>query len=395
MSGTIDLTQEDPEDLPPTISISTTSLSHADQTRRCIDAIDLTTESDQQPDPSFREPPRKRRRVAADSMITISHKPVQYNGEQTDTSNDIDVLTDDLLQLITQPGFPGLTQEFPEAHLPATSHPARIVSPISTASICSDEQMIRCVDVIDLTTGSDEQPGPSFHEPCRKRLIVLEARLTNPSNPEPDIADQLGSTDDFPGWSETQQERWDQVSWSNDDYDEDVVRARQTPYPFDNLHDAEEVEEEEVVEEEEEEEEEEEVVQPTPVRNDQPCIDNALIHAFINRLIAQGDEIRNRTEALHTEYRAQLDVYYTSLCRRIDEGFNTINARMDVQDSNILELQGILYELDQRLENSIQRLQASWSENHEKVVCISSDQLRERRLIVNLLGVLSSDVHRR
>lgn len=143
------------------------------------------------------------------------------------------------------------------------------------------------------------------------------------------------------------------------------MRARQTPYPFHDLPAA------------EEEEEEEEVIHPMTVRKDQPCCDSALIQALIKRLIAQGDEIRHRTVALHAEYRTQLEVYYTP-CRRIDEGFKVINDRMDAQHIKIRELQAILYEQHQRLENSIHTLQAVGDENNERVLFILNDQLREQ-----------------
>lgn len=194
--------------------------------------------------------------------------------------------------------------------------------------------------------------------------------------------EQVDSTDDLTAWTETQQDRWDRVSWSSDTYDEDVVRARQSPYPFHDLTSA-------------EVEVEEEVHRPTTARNDQPCCDSALTHVLINRLIAQGEEIRHRTIVIHTEYREQSEVYYTSLCRRIEEGFAAIHERMDAQDIKIRELQTILYERYQRLENSIHRLQAVEDENNERVLFILNDQLRERRLIVNLLGVISSAVRRR
>lgn len=62
-----------------------------------------------------------------------------------------------------------------------------------------------------------------------------------------------------------------------------------------------------------------------------------------------------------------------------------IHDRMDAQDIKIRELQAILYEQHQRLENYIYRLQAVGDENNDRVLFILNDQLREWRLIVNLL----------
>lgn len=60
-----------------------------------------------------------------------------------------------------------LTQETAE-----TQTPARAGTPFSNASLCSDDQLMRCADLIDLTTDSGDQPGPSFSDPPRKRRNV-------------------------------------------------------------------------------------------------------------------------------------------------------------------------------------------------------------------------------
>lgn len=74
-----------------------------------------------------------------------------------------------------------LTQKDPEEDPTATSHPARINTPFSTASTSSDDRIIRVVDLIDLTTDSEEPPGPSFREPSRKRRnVTYSMRIVAP-----------------------------------------------------------------------------------------------------------------------------------------------------------------------------------------------------------------------
>ncbi|ROJ73033.1 hypothetical protein DPX16_1217 [Anabarilius grahami] len=87
---------------------------------------------------------------------------------------------------------------------------------------------IGCAEqIIDLASDSDIESDVSVVEPRRKRKNIIG------SNSHQTAQDRhVRSVDDVLSWTESQVVEWDRSSWNSDRYDEETVRARQTPYPF-------------------------------------------------------------------------------------------------------------------------------------------------------------------
>ncbi|XP_067295938.1 uncharacterized protein [Pseudorasbora parva] len=185
-------------------------------------------------------------------------------------------------------------------------------------------------------------------------------------------------------WSESQTNAWDGVSWTSE-Y-ETSVRDRQTPYPVHTPAEEEEEEEEEhvvVVEEEHND-----IEHPPRFRNLQHHDDRTLLLMLLNNFVTLGDEIRNSSAALHAEYRNHLEAFYADVSNRLDERVNAINTSVETCDDNIRQLISDVHQQNQRLDNYFNRME-TWI---DQTLFVLNDQLRERRLMVQLLCLLTSQM---
>ncbi|XP_048015378.1 uncharacterized protein LOC125247881 isoform X1 [Megalobrama amblycephala] len=136
----------------------------------------------------------------------------------------------ELIQLVTQPGFIDLTQEQGGAERQDQgATPSEIVlrngTPPITPSSRNNDVVISNADAIDLTSDEDLQ-GDDYEPPAKKRIIgvVTPMRIHIPS-----VNDERQTSASVLRWSDSQLNAWDQASWASED--DAPTRGGQTPYP--------------------------------------------------------------------------------------------------------------------------------------------------------------------
>ncbi|XP_048020940.1 uncharacterized protein LOC125251885 [Megalobrama amblycephala] len=268
--------------------------------------------------------------------------------------------------------------------VPGPSNRAISPRPVRKIENCTPEQSPQSPLLFDVDSSivrTDEVPGPSNRgiSPRPVRKIENCTPEQSPQSPLLFDDDHDSRVNDLSEWSESQINAWDDASWTGSQYDEATVRGRQTPYPFHNQA---------VVEVEEHPAEH--------IHNEVTSEDWRFILTLINRLIVQNDELRARVDVYVNDVHTRIDAFVNEIHNlshpivhdvrdRMIRFFNDVCDRLDAQENRIQELGGIVYNQHHALETGFHVFQSSVNENFVRINNILNEELRERRLIVNLL----------